>query len=128
LENSLKAYLTRPDDNKEEIKRTVGPLLNDIVIADNFFKRFIGLIFRKEISSEEGLILEDCYSIHTFWMRFPVDVIFLDSYNTIIRIYHSLKPFRITPVVQNAKRVLELKAGVARKLCLKVNDSLELIN
>lgn len=123
----MKVYLIRSDANNERIKTTVGPLLSDIRVADNFFKRLAGLIFRKDIGSEEGLILEDCYSIHTFWMRFPVDVIFLDSCNTVIRIYHSLKPFRITPVVQNARRVLELKAGVASKLCLKVNDILELI-
>ncbi|HLD40830.1 MAG TPA: DUF192 domain-containing protein, partial [Candidatus Omnitrophota bacterium] len=65
-------------------------------IADNLFSRMRGLLGRKSLNLQEGLILRPCNSIHTFFMRFPIDVVFLDRYDLIIKVYHSLSPWRLS--------------------------------
>ena len=72
-------------------------LFDSIKTADNFFIRAFGLIFRKEPKPGEGLLFYKCNSIQTFWMRFAVDVIFLDKNNKISALFTGLAPFRVTP-------------------------------
>ena len=62
--------------------------------ADNFFKRLIGLMFKKSLDKDEALIFKGAPSIHTFFMRFPIDVVFLDREMRVIRICKELKPWR----------------------------------
>jgi uncharacterized membrane protein (UPF0127 family) len=86
-------------------------LAENAVLADTFFKRIKGLIGRKEFTKGEALILEPCNSIHTFFMRFPIDVLFVDKDNRIIKAIISLKPFRLTPIYFKANLVVELPYG-----------------
>lgn len=79
--------------------------------AITFFQRTRGLLGRKEIKKGEGLYIPACRSIHTFFMRFPIDVVFIDDDNRIIRVAPSLVPFRIAFGPRNTAGVLELSAG-----------------
>lgn len=89
--------------------RTSGRKTNlEAELADNFFSRFLGLMGRRET---RGLLLKDCNQIHTFFMRFPIDVYYLDKEGTVIRIERNIKPWRIRPLVWKARSVLELAAG-----------------
>jgi len=63
--------------------------------ANTFFKRLFGLMFKKNISEQEALVFYNAPSIHTFFMRFAIDIIFLDNDMRIIRICEGLKPFRV---------------------------------
>jgi len=54
-------------------------LFDRVAVADNFFTRLNGLIFKRYLSDGEGLLLTNCSSIHTMWMRFKIDVIFLGT-------------------------------------------------
>jgi len=123
----LKVYKQGSPGNIDKTSDLGKPLITDIKIASSFVDRLAGLIFKKSIDKNEGMLFDDCNSIHTFWMRFPLDVIFLESENRIIRIFYSLKPFRITPVIKNSKRVLEIKSGMALELGLAVNDFLQFV-
>lgn len=81
--------------------------------AESFESRLIGLLNRKNIDEGEGLLISKCKQIHTFFMKFPIDVVFLGSCNEVLKII-TLKPFRLSPLIRKATSVLELKAGVCR--------------
>jgi uncharacterized membrane protein (UPF0127 family) len=98
-----------------------------VVKAINFFDRFLGLIIRRKLKSEEGFLIEYCSSIHTFWMRYSIDAVFLDYNNRVVAVYNNIRPFRITPFIKNAFSVLELSSGIVRQTSLKVGDLIRYI-
>ena len=99
-------------------------LFDSVKTADNFFIRAFGLIFRKEPKPGEGLLFYKCNSIQTFWMRFAVDVIFLDKNNKILASITGLKPFRVTPFIKGADKALELAKSSIKNSELKLGDVL----
>ena len=64
------------------------------------------------MAPEEGLWIVPCAMIHTLFMRFPIDVVFLDRELKALRVVESLKPWRVSPWVLGAHSVLELAGGV----------------
>ena len=78
--------------------------------ANTLLKRMVGLLNRGRFDRGEGLLLDRCYGIHTFGMRFPIDVLFLDKDLRVIRAVKALPPFR-TCVVRKAVYVLEVPVG-----------------
>lgn len=92
--------------------------------ADNFFSRSLGLIPRKSLSVGEGLIINPCNSIHMFFMKFPIDVLFIDKNNVVVYAVENIRPWRISRVVWNAKYVVELPALTIRKTVTKIGDKL----
>lgn len=99
-------------------------LFDSVKTADNFFIRAFELIFRKEPKHGEGLLFYKCNSIQTFWMRFALDVIFLDKNNKILALFAGLKPFRITPFIKGAHKALELRKSSIKNSELNVGDML----
>ena len=92
-----------------------------LIIADDFFTRLRGLLFRKPLSPGEGLILIPCNSIHTFGMGYPIDVVFLDRDYRVVRLVREL-PARKMRSANGARMVLELPAGGANNM--KEGDTL----
>lgn len=92
--------------------------------AITFKDRLIGLMFKDKMDDYDGLLLEPCKSIHNFFVRFPIDVIFLNKDNEIVKIIKSFKPWRITNFYFKAVKVLELKAGTIQDH-VKEGDLLE---
>jgi len=88
-------------------------------IADTFFKRFKGLMLRKEIKND-GLLLMNCSSIHTCFMRFEIEAIYLDENYKVIYI-EKIKPWRIGKIVHNTKHILERKINKDKKYMLGEN-------
>lgn len=86
-------------------------IAEDVKVAENFFSRSIGLILKKELKKDEGLIIKPCCSIHTFFMKFAIDVIFVNKKNEVVAIYENVKPWRILPIHLTSKYVIELSAG-----------------
>jgi len=95
-------------------------------LTDTFWERICGLIGRSSLQANEGLLIRPCNSIHNFFMQFSIDVVFLNKNNSIIALYHSLKPWRLTWIHWRANSVLELPAGRIKALKLKQGDNLEL--
>ena len=93
--------------------------------ADTLFKRLIGLIGRKEIYSETGLLIAPCNSIHMLFMRFSIDAIFIDKEFRIKKIVKNLKTWIGFAVCFNAWGVIEMNAGEADRLKLAVNQTLK---
>ncbi len=86
-------------------------IADDVKVADNFVSRTFGLIPKKEISAGEGLIIKPCCSIHTFFMRFAIDVLFVNKQNEIVALHKNVKPWRILPIHPTSHYVIELASG-----------------
>jgi uncharacterized membrane protein (UPF0127 family) len=82
--------------------------------ATSFAKRLKGLIGRSRLEPGEGLQISPCNSIHTFFMRFAVDVIFLDGAGRVLRAWPGIRPWRAIFCL-GAKSVLELPAGTINR-------------
>jgi uncharacterized membrane protein (UPF0127 family) len=81
-------------------------------IADNFVSRALGLLVGTPLGPAEALLIAPCSSIHTFGMRYPIDVVFVDWDARIVRAHPRVRTGRIR-IAPGAKAVLELCAGVA---------------
>jgi uncharacterized membrane protein (UPF0127 family) len=86
-------------------------LSENIALADTFGNRVIGLMFRESPKDSDGLLLEPCNSIHTFFMRYPLDVVFLNRGDVVVKVIRNLRPWRMTPIYFRARKTLELPAG-----------------
>lgn len=107
------------------INRTKNTVLsNDVILADTFLKRVKGLLGKNTFSSGQALILEPCISVHTFFMRFPIDVIFADKAFRVIDIIHKLSPNKFSPVYWNSSKVIELPSGTISLTCTQKGDNL----
>ena len=93
--------------------------------ADDPASRNKGLLGRESMGPDEGLWIVPCPMIHTFFMKFPIDVVFLDSDLTVRRVIENLPPWRLSPWVFSASSVLELQGGVLRG-SVSVGDKLEM--
>jgi len=100
-------------------------LADSIQIADTPAARRIGLLRHRTLSPGNGLWLHPTLAIHTFGMRFPIDVAFLDRRLRVRKVYHRLRPFRLTSFVWGARSVLELSAGSLASTGTAVGDQLQ---
>jgi len=94
--------------------------------AVTFFERLLGLMFRASIDKDEALIFHNVNSIHMLFMRFPIDVLYLDKDNKVLKVKHSLKPWRMSSCIR-AKATIELPAKKAGETATEPGDTLEFI-
>ena len=93
--------------------------------ANGFASRFLGLMFRVSLAPNAGLLLDRCSSIHTFFMRFAIDVVYLTRDYQVIRIAAAVKPWRLS-MESKAHSVLELPSGRSAELALAPGQQLKL--
>jgi len=106
------------------LKRENGDVVCDrCVVAASPFSRMKGLLGRSELRSGEGLLLRPASAIHTFFMRFPIDAVFLDRDWRVVGIAGDVAPWR-TAGRKGAKAVLELPAGESARRGLRPGDLL----
>ena len=84
-----------------------------------------GLLGRRVLPEGEGILLRPCGSVHTFFMRFPIDVVFLDRDLKVVGVAPELRPWR-TAGRRGAKAALELAAGEAARRGIGTGDRLSL--
>jgi len=94
-------------------------------VAERMIPRMRGLLGRDSLGPGEGMLLNPAPSIMTFFMRFPIDVVFIDKAQTIVKIAHSLVPWRVVSA-RRASAALELPAGTAGALKLEPGMTLVL--
>jgi len=94
-------------------------------VADGPVTRLRGLMGRRELRRGEGLLLKPAPSIHTFFMRFPIDAVFLDAGMAVVAVKPGLVPWRMAGH-RGARAVLELPAGEARRRGVRPGARLEL--
>jgi uncharacterized membrane protein (UPF0127 family) len=94
-------------------------------VADTMFARLRGLLGRSELPPDEGLLLTPERGIHTWFMNFPIDVVFLEADLTVLGIRESVRPWRLAGW-RGARSVLELPAGTCERRKLRPGDRLTL--
>jgi uncharacterized protein len=94
-------------------------------IPKGSFARARGLLGRSGLEPGSGMLIDAAPSVHMFFMRFPIDVVFLDRDWTVVRVVHSLKPWRVAGA-RRAVAALELPAGAAAEARLETGDVLVL--
>ena len=101
-------------------------LIRHLCVANQPHTRFLGLMGRSRLEAGEALLIKPCSSIHTFFMRFPIDVVFVDKGSRVVKIAESVKPWRFLLGGKGAHAVLELPSGALASTDLKVGDHLDL--
>lgn len=105
---------------------------NNLILADKakvaatFSKRLIGLLDREYLNEGEGLVIIPSNSIHMFFMRFAIDVLFLDKKGKVVAILRSFKPWELSRIYFNAYSVLELPSGVIDKTGTQKGDIIKI--
>ena len=102
-----------------------GAVCSRCEIADGLFDRMRGLLGRRELPAGHGMLINPAPSVMTYFMRFPIDVVFIDRDWRVVKIVHGLKPWRVAGAKQ-AVAALELPAGTAEQCRIQLGDELEL--
>lgn len=95
-------------------------------VARTIWSRFIGLLGRSSLDPGQALVLEPCGSVHTAFMRFTIDVLFLDRSGRVVKAIPSLKPFRVSGMLWGAHTTVELPSGVIAATGTAVGDQVVL--
>ena len=103
-------------------------LARHLRVADTHWSRFCGLMGTNAGSfpAGQGLWIVPSRGVHTFAMRFPIDVIYLDSDKVVVHLEENLKPWRLAPVRLRATSVLELPGSTLRSTQTAVGDEIEI--
>lgn len=100
-------------------------LAHRVEIASTFGQRLRGLMGRREMPTGSAMLLYPCKAVHTCFMRFAIDVIFLDREGRVLEIVHNLLPFRLAGPVKKCRLVVELPAGEAAATGIKISHKLK---
>lgn len=98
-------------------------IAENINVADTYFKRLRGLLGKRQMTKDEGLLLTKCASVHCFFMKMTIDVVYLSASMDVLEV-ETLRPWQIGSWVKGAVHTLELKEGVAQSL-IKKGDQLD---
>lgn len=101
-------------------------LSRTLAVADTFFARLKGLLGKRELPPGGGLWIKPCNSIHTFGMKFPIDVAFLDREMQVVALAKTLRPNRVAPFCSRASSVLELPAGTLDAAVTVIGNRIEI--
>lgn len=83
------------------------------LVADTFVSRFVGLMGKKDLPFGSALHISPCNSIHTFFMKIPIDAVFLDKQLKVVKVCSAMVPWRISSIYFGAHSVLELPSGTS---------------
>jgi uncharacterized protein len=96
-----------------------GVLIADKVhIADSYFKRLRGLLGKNQLQPGEGLLLTKVSSVHCFFMKFPIDVVYLNA-DMMVTGIETIPPWKIGKLIRGTSHTLELEEGKAQALIKK---------
>ncbi len=98
--------------------------IQEIEVAWGFWSRFRGWMGKKPLPQGTALLICPCSSIHTFFMREPIDVAFLDRSGRVLSVIEGLRPWRVSPWIRKAVAVLEMPAFGARISGIKEGEKL----
>jgi len=88
----------------------------------------MGLMFSERLQNDgrDALLIEPCNSIHMCFMRYPIDVLFIDANDEIVGQVEDIKPWRVTKIYWNARKALELPVGRIAETNTRVGDTLSI--
>lgn len=95
-----------------------------VEIAESFFERLRGLLGRSSLSEGHAFMIPRCASVHMFFMRFPIDVLFCSRELEVLQLIEGLKPWRCSSYVPGAYYAVELPQGRIAALDIKIGQRL----
>jgi uncharacterized membrane protein (UPF0127 family) len=111
---TLSYRLIRVDDGRV--------ILEELELATTFWTRFKGLQFRRQLTGDQGLLLAPCPSLHTCFMRFPIDAFMLDCEGRVLAIRRDVRPWRALIGVPKTKVMIETSPS---SIDIKVGEQLK---
>ena len=105
-------------------KETDEILIGNLEIARTPFARLKGLLGRRSLPEDGALWIEPCSSIHTWWMRFVIDAVFVDQQGRVVKVAPHLAPWQMS-VALGAQAVIEFAAGAAERHRIRIGETLE---
>ena len=109
----------------EKLKSADSVLIEKCFVAKRFFSRFMGLMGRATLPEDEAILFPRCNSVHTFFMRFPIDVVFVAKDGLVVEVVEAMAPWRLCSPRWAAKHTLELSAGRAAALGIRPGSRLD---
>lgn len=103
-------------------------ILDNLELAKSTLSRMKGLLGRSELHPEQGLWIKPCNSIHTWFMKFPIDVIFVDKKLMVKSIHHKVGPWKLVVPKWGSYSVFEIEAGRASQTQIQVGDQLDVVD
>lgn len=91
-------------------------------VADRWWPRLRGMIGHPEPGPGEGLLIHPCQGVHMHWMRYALDVAFLDEEDRVVALYHGLKPWRFSKTHKDAVCAVELQTGTLERTGTEIGD------
>ena len=95
-------------------------LAKNAVYAKSLFVRIRGLIGYNTLAEGEALVIPSCRQVHTFFMRFPIDVVFVDRKGCVVGIAENLAPFSVSGYYWKAHLTVEIPAGAVARASLSI--------
>jgi uncharacterized protein len=105
-------------------RMTDNIVASDVMIASTYWQRMKGLLGRAAMAENEGLYIPRCRSIHTFFMKFPIDIVFMDKAGKVKKVVNGLKPFRFASGSLGSFGVLELPGNTIQSKACRPGDQL----
>ncbi|MBX9766688.1 MAG: DUF192 domain-containing protein [Bdellovibrionales bacterium] len=99
-------------------------ILSHLTVAKDFVARTRGLLGLKELKAQHGMWIHACPSIHTFFMKFPIDVVFVDEKLVVKSVHQNVRPWRIVVGAFGSSSVFEMPAGTLSKDLIETGDQL----
>ena len=102
------------------------PIADRATAANTPFKRMTGLLDRRSLGPGEALVIAPCQSIHMLFMKFAIDVIFVDRQGKVVGVRPNIRPFRFSPLFLKAHSAIEVPAGTITSSQTHIGDSVQI--
>jgi uncharacterized membrane protein (UPF0127 family) len=103
-------------------------VIENVAEASTTLSRMIGLLGRSSLGTNEALWIDRCPTIHTFFMKFAIDVVFVDNKLSVKACYHNVKAWRLILPVWGARSVFEMPVGAISRGQIEVGDQLNVVH
>ncbi|SHH96974.1 DUF192 domain-containing protein [Clostridium grantii] len=100
----------------------------EVIIAKNFYSRLKGLLGKENLPENQCLIIYPCKSIHTFFMKFPIDAVFIDKNYKVLKILKNIKPGKTSSYVKKSWAVIEMPVNTLVESKISTGDELLLLS
>ncbi|MEW5819536.1 MAG: DUF192 domain-containing protein [Cyanobacteriota bacterium] len=100
-------------------------IASNVRLAKNPLSRMVGLLLDSNLPDDTGLLIVPGKQIHSWFMRFTFDAVFINKEGNVIHLIENMKPWKCSKLLLKAKSVLELPAGTIAKTNIDINDKIE---
>lgn len=107
--------------------RTPNYTIAHVQLASTSVQRIVGLLQHTSLAKEEGIWITPSNGIHTFGMKFAIDVVGLDAGHRVIRLWKNLLPWRMTTLHYSVRSVLEIASGRIHQCDIQIGDSIQMM-